>query len=97
MAGNTFGKLFKLTTFVESHGEAIGGVIDGCPAVLELDFDKIKEDLQRRRTGQYSIVTQREEVDKVSFLSGIFECITTGTPIAFYIPDKKLTLSASFL
>lgn len=89
MAGNTFGKLFKLTTFGESHGEAIGGVIDGCPAGLKLDFDKIKEDLQRRRPGQSSIVTQRKEADKVSFLSGIFEGITTGTPIAFYIPNTN--------
>lgn len=87
MAGNSFGHLFKLTTYGESHGKAIGGIIDGCPANLELDFDKIQLDLDRRKPGQSAIVTQRKESDKVKFLSGIFEGKTTGTPIGFQIPN----------
>ena len=84
MAGNTFGKLLKLTTFGESHGEALGGIIDGCPAGIHLDFDFIQVEMQRRKPGQSSIVTQRKEEDEVQFLSGIFEGKTTGTPIGFY-------------
>jgi chorismate synthase len=87
MAGNSFGKSFKLTTFGESHGKAIGGIIDGCPSNLELDFDKIQLDLDRRKPGQSAIVTQRKESDVVKFLSGIFEGKTTGTPIGFQIPN----------
>jgi chorismate synthase len=87
MAGNSFGKLFKLTTFGESHGKAIGGIIDGCPANLELDLDKIQLELDRRKPGQSAIVTQRKESDIVEFLSGIFEGKTTGTPIGFQIPN----------
>ena len=87
MAGNSIGKLFKLTTFGESHGKSIGGIIDGCPANLELDFDKIQLDLDRRKPGQSAIVTQRKESDIVEFLSGIFEGKTTGTPIGFIIPN----------
>jgi len=87
MAGNSFGKLFKLTTFGESHGKAIGGIIDGCPANLELDMHKIQLDLDRRKPGQSAIVTQRKESDVVDFLSGIFEGKTTGTPIGFQIPN----------
>jgi chorismate synthase len=87
MAGNSFGKLFRLTTFGESHGKAIGGIIDGCPANLELDFEKVQLDLDRRKPGQSSIVTQRKESDVVEFLSGIFEGKTTGTPIGFQIPN----------
>ena len=89
MAGNTFGKLFKLTTFGESHGEALGGIIDGCPAGITLDFDAIQLEMQRRKPGQSSIVTQRKEADKVQFLSGIFEGKTTGTPIGFIIPNTN--------
>ena len=85
MAGNTFGKLFKLTTFGESHGEALGGIIDGCPAGIAIDFDFIQTEMQRRKPGQSSIVTQRKEEDDVQFLSGIFEGKTTGTPIGFLI------------
>lgn len=85
MAGNTFGNLFKLTTFGESHGVAIGGVIDGCPSGIDLDFDKIQEELNRRKPGQSAIVTQRKEPDAVDFHSGIFEGKTTGTPIGFAI------------
>jgi chorismate synthase len=88
MAGNTFGKLFKLTTFGESHGEAIGGIIDGCPAGVELDFEAIQTELDRRKPGQSKITTQRKESDTVQFLSGIFEGKTTGTPIGFIIPNS---------
>jgi chorismate synthase len=85
---NTFGKLFRLTSFGESHGGAIGGVIDGCPAGLILDFDFVQNELDRRRPGQSYITTQRNEGDKVEFLSGIFEGTTTGTPIGFIIRNK---------
>lgn len=83
MCANTFGKNFCLTTFGESHGTAIGGVIDGCPPGLLIDFDKIDEELKRRKPGTYSFGSQRKESDVVIFLSGIFEGKTLGTPIAF--------------
>jgi len=86
--GNSFGKIFRLTTFGESHGVAIGGVIEGCPAGLELDFESIQKQLDRRRPGQSSITTQRKESDIVHFLSGILEGITTGTPIGFIIKNE---------
>ena len=89
MAGNSFGKLFKLTTFGESHGVGIGGVIDGCPAGVTLDFDEIQKELDRRKPGQSAIVTQRKEPDTVEFLSGIFEGITTGTSIGFVIRNAN--------
>lgn len=89
MAGNSFGSVFKLTTFGESHGTAIGGIIDGCPAGLELDLAAIEFEMQRRKPGQSSIVTQRKEDDTVSFLSGIFEGKTTGTPIGFVIANTN--------
>jgi chorismate synthase len=89
MAGNTFGSLFKLTTFGESHGTAIGGVIDGCPAGVQLDLNAIQQDLNRRRPGQSAIVTQRKEPDEVTFFSGIFEEKTTGTPIGFAIHNTN--------
>lgn len=89
MAGNTFGTLFKLTTFGESHGKAIGGIIDGCPAGLEIDLDFIQSELNRRKPGQSKIVTQRKEPDEVAFLSGIFEGKTTGTPIGFEIVNTN--------
>ncbi len=88
MAGNTFGTLFRLTTFGESHGPAIGGIIDGCPAGLKLDIDAIAIELNRRRPGQSSITTQRNESDSFEILSGIYEGITTGSPIAFTIQNK---------
>ena len=69
MAGNSFGTIFKLTTFGESHGEAIGGIIDGCPAGLEIDHKAIETEMQRRKPGQSSIVTQRKEPDTVTFLT----------------------------
>ena len=89
MAGNTFGKLFTLTTFGESHGEALGGIVDGCPASLEMDFNFIQSELDKRRPGQSYIVTQRKESDTVEFLSGIFEGKTTGTPIGFIIRNEN--------
>ena len=89
MAGNSFGTIFKLTTFGESHGEALGGIIDGCPAGLPIDLDAIETDMQRRKPGQSSIVTQRKEPDTVKFLSGIFEGKTTGTPIGFVIENTN--------
>lgn len=89
MAGNTYGTIFKLSTFGESHGKAIGGVIDGCPAGVELDLDAIQRDLDRRKPGQSAIVTQRNEPDEVEFFSGIFEGKTTGTPIGFAIHNTN--------
>ncbi|MEM9362169.1 MAG: chorismate synthase [Bacteroidota bacterium] len=89
MAGNSFGELFKVTTFGESHGKAMGGVIDGCPAGLELDIEKIQEDLNRRKPGQSAIVTQRKEPDTVEIYSGVFEGKTTGTPIGFAIHNTN--------
>ncbi|MEO9890982.1 chorismate synthase [Aurantibacter sp.] len=89
MAGNSFGSLFRLTTFGESHGRAIGGVLDGCPAGLTLDLDAIQKDLDRRKPGQSAIVTQRKEPDTVEFYSGIFEGKTTGTPIGFAIHNTN--------
>ena len=85
MAGNSFGQLFRVTTFGESHGRAIGLVLDGCPAGLEIDEDFIQSELARRRPGQSAIVTQRKEEDKVEILSGVFEGKSTGTPIAMAI------------
>ena len=88
MAGNTFGNIFKLSTFGESHGPAIGGVIDGCPAGLELDVIDIQDALDRRRPGQSHISTQRKESDTVEILSGVFEGKTLGTPIGFLIRNE---------
>lgn len=87
MAHNTFGNRLTLTTFGESHGEAIGGILDGCPAGILLDFDAIQYELDRRKPGQSKIVTQRKEPDEVQFLSGIFEGKTTGTSIGFIIKN----------
>lgn len=89
MAGNTFGNLFRLTTFGESHGVAIGGVIDGCPAGIALDLETIQRELDRRKPGQSAIVTQRKEPDTVEFFSGLFEGKTTGTPIGFAIRNTN--------
>ncbi len=89
MAGNTFGTIFRLTTFGESHGVAIGGVIDGCPAGLKIDLEAVQRDLDRRKPGQSSIVTQRKESDLVEFYSGVFEGTTTGTPIGFAIHNTN--------
>lgn len=89
MAGNSFGTLFRLTTFGESHGAAIGGVLDGCPPNITLDLARIQADLDRRKPGQSKLVTQRKESDTVTFLSGIFEGKTTGTPIGFIIQNEN--------
>lgn len=89
MAGNTYGTLFKISTFGESHGAAIGGVIDGCPAGIELDLEAINYEMSRRKPGQSAIVSQRKEDDKVQFLSGVFEGKTTGTPIGFVIENSN--------
>ena len=89
MAGNTFGKSFTLTTFGESHGPALGGVIDGCPAGVPVDINTIQKDLDRRRPGQSAIVTQRKEPDTVEVYSGVFEGKSTGTPIGFVIHNTN--------
>lgn len=86
---NTIGKLFTLTTFGESHGLAIGGIIDGCPAGISVDFNAVQKDLDRRKPGQSKITTQRKEPDTVKFLSGIFEGTTTGTSIGFQIENTN--------
>ena len=88
MPANSWGHIFRVTTFGESHGPAIGCIVDGCPAGLPLDLDFIQRELDRRRPGQSSIVTQRKEADAVQVLSGVFEGKTTGTPIAFLIPNE---------
>ena len=86
---NTFGNIFRLTSFGESHGQAVGGIIDGCPSGIEMDMEFIQHELDRRRPGQSNITTPREEGDKVSFLSGVFNGKTTGAPIAFTIFNKN--------
>lgn len=85
---NTFGKIFRLTTFGESHGPAIGGVIDGCPAGLRLPVERIQAALDRRRPGQSALTTQRKESDTVELLSGLFEGQSTGSPIGFIIRNS---------
>ncbi|HIP48801.1 MAG TPA: chorismate synthase [Lutibacter sp.] len=89
MGHNTFGNRLTLTTFGESHGVAIGGILDGCPAGIALDFDAIQYELDRRKPGQSKLVTQRKEADKVQFLSGIFEGKTTGASIGFIINNTN--------
>jgi chorismate synthase len=89
MAGNSYGTLFRVTTFGESHGEALGGIIDGCPPGITLNLEAIQAEMQRRKPGQSAIVTQRKEADEVQFLSGLFEGKTTGTPIGFLIPNTN--------
>ena len=86
---NSIGNIFKLTSFGESHGLKIGGVIDGCPSGLTIDLKYIQEELDRRKPGQSKITTSRTEGDKVEFMSGIFEGKTTGTPIGFTISNKN--------
>ena len=89
MAGNKFGKIFTLTTYGESHGKALGGVIDGCPAGVSLNIEEVQKDLNRRKPGQSAIVTQRKEPDTVEIHSGVFEGKTTGTPIGFTIHNTN--------
>lgn len=89
MAGNSFGHIFRLSSFGESHGPALGGVIDGCPAGMQIDLDAIQQDLDRRKPGQSAIVTQRKEPDTLRILSGVFEGKTTGTSIGFIIENTN--------
>ncbi len=91
MSGNTFGKIFTLTSFGESHGKALGCIVDGCPPGMKLNESDIQIDLNRRKPGQSKYTTQRKESDKVEILSGVFEGVTTGTPIALiiYNEDQK--------
>lgn len=86
---NCFGKLFTLTTFGESHGEAVGGVVDGMPAGIPIDLDFIQKELNRRRPGQSHITTGRQEADQVELLSGVFEGKSTGTPIGFFVRNTN--------
>src|SRR6516225_9726310 len=88
MAGNSFGQLFRITTFGESHGEAIGVIIDGCPAGLEINEGVIQSELDRRKPGQSKITTQRKEDDTFKILSGGFEGKSTGTPLALVIENQ---------
>jgi len=88
MPGNTFGKLFRITTFGESHGPALGVVIDGCPPGLHLDMDFMRNEMQRRKPGQSKITTQRKEEDEFEILSGVYEGVTTGTPIGIIIRNE---------
>jgi chorismate synthase len=89
MAGNSYGTVFKITTFGESHGDALGGIIDGCPPGITIDLNAIQQEMNRRKPGQSAIVSQRKEADEVQLLSGIFEGKTTGTPIGFIIPNTN--------
>jgi len=94
MSGNTFGKAFRLTTFGESHGPAVGAVVDGCPAGLELGENDIQQELEKRRPGQSAVSTKRAEPDHVEILSGVFEGKTTGAPIAMLIRNVDVDSSA---
>ena len=87
--GNSFGNIFKLTSFGESHGSSVGGIIDGCPSGLSIDLNFIQEELDRRRPGQSKITTSRIEGDKVVFMSSVFKGKTTGTPIGFTISNNN--------
>ena len=99
---NTFGHIFRVTTFGESHGGAVGVVVDGCPPRLRLSEADIQSDLDRRRPGQSSIVTQRKELDRVEILSGVFQGRTLGTPIAMIVrnedarPDAYLEVKTKY-
>lgn len=88
MAGSSFGNLVRLSTFGESHGKAVGGILEGIPAGFSINLEEIQKELDRRRPGQSAIVTQRKESDRVQFLSGIFEGKTLGTPIGFLVENE---------
>jgi len=94
MAGNSFGTIFKITTWGESHGRAVGAVVDGCPAGLALSVEEVQRELDRRRPGQSFISTQRKEEDRVEILSGTFDGVTTGTPISMLVWNKDAKSSA---
>jgi len=85
---NTFGRMFRFTTWGESHGHSLGVVIDGCPAGMKLDQKDIQKDLDRRRPGQSRVTTQRKEADRAEILSGVFEGYTTGSPISIVVKNK---------
>ena len=89
MRMNTFGNIFRVTTFGESHGPAIGGVIDGMPSNVKIDLEKVQAELDRRRPGQSAIVTSRNEKDRVKILSGYMDSVTTGTPIGFVVENEN--------
>lgn len=88
MAGSTYGTIFRITSFGESHGKGIGGIIDGVPAGLEIDISRVQDDLNKRKPGQSEYTTARKEDDVLEILSGIFEGKTLGTPIGFFIANK---------
>ena len=88
MSGSTYGKLFKITTWGESHGDGVGVVVEGCPAGLALKESDIQKDLDRRRTGQSKVTTTRKEDDKIQIMSGLFKGKTTGTPISMRVDNK---------
>ena len=88
MSGNTFGKIFKISTWGESHGPGIGVVVEGCPAGLPLKVRDIQKELDRRKTGQSKVTTARKETDQVKILSGVFQDKTTGTPIGLWIQNQ---------
>ena len=96
MSGNTFGKIFRVTTFGESHGRAVGVIVDGCPPGIELKNEDIQKELDRRRPGQSKITTTRREGDKVEILSGVFEGKTTGMPIAMIVYNKDIDSSSYY-
>src|SRR5262245_58955871 len=88
--GNSFGQIFRITTWGESHGGALGVVVDGCPSLLSLSETDIQPDLDRRAPGQSRLVTQRKESDTVRILSGVYEGKTLGTPISLLIPNEDM-------
>lgn len=86
---NSFGQIFRLTTFGESHGEAVGGILDGCPPRVKLDLDEIQREMDRRRPGQGALTTARSEADRLQILSGLLDGVTTGAPIAFMVRNEN--------
>ena len=90
---NSFGKIFKIATYGESHGKAIGVIIDGCPSGIEISVEDIQKELDRRRPGQSKITTQRKEDDNVEILSGVFNGMTTGSTISLFIKNKDQKIS----
>jgi chorismate synthase len=86
--GSIFGKIFRVSTFGESHGNAVGCIIDGCPSMLEITQEEIQRDLDKRRPGQNALTTQRNETDQCEILSGVFEGKTLGTPICIVVKNK---------